>query len=252
MDDKCGRTIVPEQRPKNDCSVAKRCKSIQITNKTFKIYWMNTNQNKHLRMYLNTQTALDNHTNKWNTLPVMVAKKNEYDELIQRIIGQNEKTNPASKGVTESKDMVRNGLTEKVVSLAGTMQAFAAVNEDPILAEKVGLSKSDLMRCRETDLEAMVVPVITEARNHLEALTDYLVTEDMIVEVETSLDNFKALIGQPRTIRNKAFVAKTVLTDLFTQTDELLTNQFDKLMLRYRLTDNDFYEEYTRARVIVD
>ncbi|GET33223.1 hypothetical protein PbJCM13498_20860 [Prolixibacter bellariivorans] len=213
---------------------------------------MNTNQNKHLRMYLNTQAALDNHTNKWNTLPIMVAKKNEYDELIQRIIGQNEKTNPASKGVTESKEMVRNGLIGKAVSLSGTMQAFAAVNDDPALAEKVTLNKSDLTRCRETDVEAMVVPLITEARNHIEALADYQVTEDMILEIETSLDNFMALIGQPRTIRNKAFVAKTVLSDLFDQADDLLKNQLDKLMIRYSITDNDFYEEYTRARVIVD
>lgn len=213
---------------------------------------MNTDQNKHLRMYLNTQAALDNHTNKWNTFPIMVVKKNEYDELIQRIISQNEKTNPASKGITESKDLVRHGLTEKAVSLSGTMQAFAAVNNDLELAEKVSLTKTALNHCRETDLEAMVVPVITEARNRIEALTDYLVTEDIIVEVETSLDNFKALIGQPRTIRNKAFAAKTVLADLFDQTDDLLNGQLDKLMLRYRATDNDFYEEYTRARVIVD
>ncbi|WP_025865361.1 hypothetical protein [Prolixibacter bellariivorans] len=182
----------------------------------------------------------------------MVAKKNEYDELIQRIIGQNEKTNPASKGVTESKEMVRNGLIGKAVSLSGTMQAFAAVNDDPALAEKVTLNKSDLTRCRETDVEAMVVPLITEARNHIEALADYQVTEDMILEIETSLDNFMALIGQPRTIRNKAFVAKTVLSDLFDQADDLLKNQLDKLMIRYSITDNDFYEEYTRARVIVD
>ncbi|GET30021.1 hypothetical protein [Prolixibacter sp. SD074] len=213
---------------------------------------MNTNQNKHLRMYLNTQTALDNNTNKWNTLPIMVATKNQYDELIQRIIGQNEKTNPASKGITESKDLVRYGLTEKAVSLSGTMQAFAAVNNDLELAEKVTLHKSDLTRCRETDLEALVVPVITEARNRIEALTDYQVTEDMLVEIETSLDNFKALIGQPRTIRNKAFAAKTVLADLFDKADDLLNNQLDKLMLRYRATNSDFYEEYTRARVIVD
>jgi len=213
---------------------------------------MNTNQNKHLRMYLNTQTALDNHTNKWNTLPIMVAKKNEYDELIQRIIDQNEKTNPASKGITESKDLVRHGLTEKVVSLSGTMQAFAAVNDDPVLGEKVSLTKTAMNHCRETDLEAMVVPVVVEARNHMEALADYQVTEDMILEIETSLDNFMALIGQPRTIRNKAFVAKTVLSDLFDQADDLLKNQLDKLMIRYSITDNDFYEEYTRARVIVD
>lgn len=213
---------------------------------------MNSNQNKHLRMYLNTQTTLDNFSIKWHTLPIMVTKKNRYDELIQRIIGQNEKTNPASKGTTENKDHVRQGLMMKVISLSGLMQAFAAVNEDPELAEKVSLTKSDLVRCRETELAAMIVPLITEARNHIDELADYLVTEDMIVEIETSIDNFTALLGKPRSIRNKAFAAQTVLTDLFQETDELLKMQMDKLMLRYRATDNDFYEEYTRARVIVD
>ncbi|WP_025863761.1 hypothetical protein [Prolixibacter bellariivorans] len=66
------------------------------------------------------------------------------------------------------------------------------------------------------------------------------------------LDNFKALIGQPRTIRNKAFAAKTVLGDLFDEANNLLNNQLDKLMIRFKFTDPDFYEEYTRARVIVD
>ena len=32
-----------------------------------------------------------------------------------------------------------------------------------------------------------------------------VITEEMITEVETSLDDFKAMIGLPRTIRNQAF-----------------------------------------------
>lgn len=213
---------------------------------------MNATQNVHLRMFINTQTAMDNYSNKWNSIPVFLARKNEFDEIIQRIVAQNEKTNPASIAVTENKADVRQGLAEKTIVVSGILQAYAAMNDDPVLADKVKITKTDLKNCRETEVETLVTPVIAEARNNLANLTDYMLTEDMIVEVETSLDNFKALIGQPRTIRNKAFAAKTVLGDLFDEANNLLDSQLDKLMIRFKFTDQDFYEEYTRARVIVD
>lgn len=213
---------------------------------------MDAIQNSHLRMFIQTQVALDNHSAKWTTFTAMVAAKNQLDELLQRISDKNEQTNPATRAVTANKADVRTGLTEKAIVVSGILQAYAAVSDNPVLADKVKITTSELHNCREAEVEALVTPVITEARNNLANLTDYMLTEDMIVEVETSLDNFKALIGQPRTIRNKAFAAKTVLNDLFDEANNLLNKQLDKLMIRFKFTDPDFYEEYTRARIIVD
>ena len=74
----------------------------------------------------------------------------------------------------------------------------------------------------------------------------------MITEAETSLDDFKALIGQPRTIRNQAFAAKTALQELMDTTNDLLNNRLDPLMIRFKYSDTEFYSEYERARTIVD
>ncbi len=60
------------------------------------------------------------------------------------------------------------------------------MNDDPVLADKVKITASELRNCRETEVETMVTPVIAEARNNMANLTDYMLTEDMIVEVETS------------------------------------------------------------------
>ncbi|SFF47880.1 hypothetical protein [Sunxiuqinia elliptica] len=213
---------------------------------------MNQDQNKHMRMYLATQTVLDNYTMRWNTIPVMVTVKNELDELIQRIEQKNEETDAASLGTTAQKETTRQTLTEKAVTVSGILQAFAAFNDDLPLAEKVKLTKSDLLTCRETDVESLVRPVIDLARKRLGDLADFMLTEDMLVETETSLDSFKALIGQPRTIRNQAFAAINMLEELMDQTDALLKQKLDKLMIRFEFSDSVFFEEYTRARVIVD
>lgn len=213
---------------------------------------MNQDQNKHMRMYLATQAALDNHTMRWNTVPVMVTVKNDMDELIQRIEEKNEATDAASKGTTEQKETVRLGLAEKAVSVSGILQAYAAFNDDKVLAGKVKLTKSDLLTCRETDVEGKVRPVLTLARNLLPELADFMLTEPMVVETETSLDSFKTLIGQPRTIRNQAFSAMSMLEEMMEQVDALLKLKMDKLMIRFEFTDQPFFEEYTRARVIVD
>ncbi|WP_025863760.1 hypothetical protein [Prolixibacter bellariivorans] len=83
---------------------------------------MDAKQNNHLRMFINTQTAMDNYSVKWNVIPVFLARKNEFDEIIQRIVAQNEKTNPASVAVTENKADVRNGVAEKTVIISGILQ----------------------------------------------------------------------------------------------------------------------------------
>ncbi|MCE4566658.1 hypothetical protein INQ51_20220 [Maribellus sp. CM-23] len=101
-------------------------------------------------------------------------------------------------------------------------------------------------------MEKLVQPVIDEARANLPELADFMLTEEMIVETETTLDDFKAMIGQPRTIRNQAFAAMTLLDDLFAQINALVKDKMDKLMIRFEITNPEFYDEYKRARTIVD
>ena len=203
-------------------------------------------------MFLNTQETLDANTAIWNGTPILVSIKNNFDELIQRINVQNEKTQSNSKAVTANKAIALQNLTGKAVSLSGILQAYAALTGNTILAGKVALNKSDIERARETDVEALITPVIDEARNELTNLADYALTEDTIVDMETSLDDFKALIGQPRTIRNQAFAAMTLMDELFDATNDILKNKLDKLMIRFKLTNTEFYSQYERARTIVD
>ncbi|HKL31870.1 MAG TPA: hypothetical protein VJ919_05020 [Tangfeifania sp.] len=213
---------------------------------------MNKTQTNHMRMFLNTQETLDANTAKWNQVPILLSVKNNFDELIQRIEETNEKTVPKSEAVTANKGKVLEGLVQKVVSLSGILQAYGAITGNNVLADKVKVTRTDIIQARETDVEALVTPVTDHARKELENLADYGVNEDSITETETSIDQYKSLIGQPRTIRNQAFAAKTMLQELMDTTNDLLNNRLDKLMLQFRYTHPEFYDEYLRARTIVD
>ena len=203
-------------------------------------------------MFLTTQETLDTNSPLWNMIPVLLNVKNNLDELIQRIADVNEKTVSNSKSVTASKEIALNGMIRKAVSLSGILQAYAAFTDNVPLAGKVKLTKSDIVQARETDVEALVAPVINEARKELANITDFGASEAMVVELETSLDDFKTHIGQPRTIRNQAFAAITLLDELFDTANGVVKNKLDKLMIQFKYTQTEFYSEYERARTIVD
>ncbi|MFW5773948.1 MAG: hypothetical protein ACOCWD_04625, partial [Tangfeifania sp.] len=135
---------------------------------------MNREQTNYRRMFNAVQEVLDENTTKWNTIPVMVTVKNRVDELLQRTDETNEKTNPGSKKVTAGKEKLKMSLSEKVVVIAGVLQAYAAFNNDSRLADKTKLTKSDFYNARETDIEKLANPVLKAARELLDVLADYM------------------------------------------------------------------------------
>ena len=84
------------------------------------------------------------------------------------------------------------------------------------------------------------------------ALGDYAITPDMVNDAQNALSQFISLVGAPRTMRVKKKKKKKEMDELITGTKRLLNEQLDNLMLRFKLTDSEFFNSYTRARAIVD
>ncbi len=60
------------------------------------------------------------------------------------------------------------------------------------------------------------------------------------------------MVGKPRTILNKKYTTLGSIDEIFGVINDLLNNKMDKVMLIFKDTNGDFYNEYKRARVIVD
>jgi hypothetical protein len=213
---------------------------------------MNKNQSKYWRMFLNTQETLNAHTEKWTGIPVIVGAKTEFDELIQRIFGANDRALSQSKAITAEKAAALETVVQKAETLSGKLQAYAAVTGNVELAIRVKITRSDIIREKETNVGMVVAPVIAAAQEELRNLADYGVTETEVPELESAVDGFMALVGTPRTVRNQAFAALSEIDQLVEDANDVVKNKLDTMMLQFKYTEPVFYDEYLRARAIVD
>ena len=140
----------------------------------------------------------------------------------------------------------------KASILAGGIFAYASENNDNKLAVRADYSPSDLYKLRDSDFPKVVSEIIQAANENLTALADQGVTKEQVTDVETSLDDYRPLIGLARTITVEKGTAGAEVDQLIDGTNVMLRDQLDKSMLRFRLTDAAFYDGYQRARTIVD
>ena len=111
---------------------------------------------------------------------------------------------------------------------------------------------SKLYKAKDIDFPNQVAGITAEASSHLAELADYGVLQEQLTDIESSLDDFRELVGMPRSVRSQVGSAKTSPGALIDEVNGMLKEQLDKVMMQFRLTDATFYEGYQRARVIVD
>ncbi|MBK8805638.1 MAG: hypothetical protein IPO21_02865 [Bacteroidales bacterium] len=212
---------------------------------------MNKQEGSYFKMFLNVQDSLDNYSSIWSTIPILLQYKNELDELISRIvyISQDAQT---YLGVSEHKKKMKLTIALKLSTLSGTIQAYAAGTDNADLANSVKMSKSTIEAIKDLDLDAVTRNIVKIAQERLKDLANYGVTENMLTEILTSLEEFNGMIGKPRSIRNSKFVALETAAQLFDECNNLLRNKTDKVMLMFRDSNPDFYSSYERARKIVE
>ena len=212
---------------------------------------MTAEQKNNYNMFLTTQHLLDNKTDTWSYIPRVVTYKNNLDELIARIEDKLETTG-ADKKVTERKDQLKKLLAIKLSAVSGALQAHGHETNDLDLVNKVSASKSDVERLRDSDVATFANNLLGDARNYPEQMPEFGITQAYIYEVQTSVDEFKSLVGEPRNILSQQYASLGTIDALIKECRDMLKNKLDNAMLFFSHTQPEFYEGYLRARTVVD
>lgn len=212
---------------------------------------MNKNQSKHFKTLISVQEFMDSNTNVWNPVARIVRYKNNLDEIVARSTEHSEAIKTGTP-VTERKKKVKKAIALKASVLAGALHAHASEMGDLDLAKKTKLTKSDIEKITDTDIDSEIKAITDVAKKILADIADLGVTEDMITEILTSVDEFNRLIGKPKSILNTKFENISSLDQLLDTGFDLLNNQMDKVMLMFRDSNPSYYEGYQRARSIDD
>jgi len=212
---------------------------------------MNKSQSNQFRMFLSTQSFLDTNAAVWNGIPRLVNYKNMYDEIISRIHSKSE-TTKLDVSVTQKKEQLKETIASKTSMLSGILQIIATEENDMDLVKAIKVTKSDLLKLKESDIDSTVKNITTKAAEKLEVLTEFGVTQDVITELLSSVQDYNVLIGKPRTILSQRFAALSNIEELFDEGNSILKLKLDNSMVLFRDLQSEFYTGYQNARTIID
>lgn len=214
---------------------------------------MNKLQIKEARMFAATEECMNQNQVKWMNILAILSIKDKLTQNIGTIKGLDQKkSSTASNPVTTNKDKLKDLLEVKMEVLEGIILSFAYANGMIELVKKVELLSKGFSKKRETDIEPNVRTFLQLVREIQSQLAGYELTEEMIVEAESICDQFVALVGTPRSTIVKNSSANSQIDKLVKETKNLLSQQLDKLMLRFKASDAAFYNSYVQSRLVVE
>lgn len=204
-----------------------------------------------LKMYNTVQLILNQNAAVWEPVPAVADTIRTFSSLIEKIDLYEAKIRDNKKGITAQKEVLQDQVIRDTYEVASAMYVMAERTKDPVLAAKVNYTETDLLKTRDGRLVILCLIIVTLATEHLASLAAYGVTEEELVTLREEIDRFSESLPGPRLTVAERKAANEAMRGLFGQVDELLKKQLDRLMVRFRKSQPDFYGLYKYARRIV-
>jgi hypothetical protein len=216
---------------------------------------MDDTERNAIAMAKTVRTYMNQGASKWNGLPAFVTVMTELDTMIGDVNSSVQRQETPTTGITLDKATARNALEELILEVGGALFALANSLQPPnhAMAAEVSVNPSDLDTMAEQRIDDVATRICRHADKHKDVLdSDFGVTGDRIAELDAARTAFQGVKSNPRSaIAGKAGETAT-LPEKIRGIKSLLRLRLDKMMLRFRTADPEFYAGYRTARVIVD
>jgi hypothetical protein len=188
----------------------------------------------------------------WTALKAVSDTVDDLNDGITDINNSAGKQQTPTTGAADAKAQVRHDYEEQILVIASQISALAEVKGDANLAAQVELTLSSLDKLSDDGLEETGTRVSALATNNLAALVDYGIVQADITALNTFTSQFHTAKTAPRTALADRASQTATLPDKITEVTSLLRNRLDKLMMKFKKSNAEFYAGYLSARVIVD
>jgi hypothetical protein len=213
---------------------------------------MNTNQQNKLDMLLAMQAICNTNMAELTLLPQFEQWFDELGNIVKNIKKLSEAQELDYKGKTETKATLKSALADKTMDVVRRVVAYANVNDLYELKQEVDYTESDLMKAADTNLRTICQVVKDRALSVLPELATYGVTQAMLDELQTAIEDFFAEISSPREGIISRKNATSALKEEFKKADEILYTKLDKLVGILKTGNPEVYNSYVNARIIID
>lgn len=213
---------------------------------------MTDRQENKLSMYAAVIQVCTDYTLTWTPLAAFGTVFTNFTNTTQTITNTRITQESVTTGVAKDKATLRENMADLALKVGKAVVAYASVNNNNALLDKVNYSRSQLLSVRDTISADRCRVIHTEATAVLADLTDYGVDAPLLTDLDTAISDYSIAITTPRTAITTRKTSTSELKTLFAEADKILKKQMDTLMEMFKADAPTFYTNYFNARVIVD
>lgn len=188
----------------------------------------------------------------WINLGPLATVINELVALIEQIEGLLTITESTNSGLVVEKQIQQEVLINRVFELASMLFALSKRINDQVLLAKVDFPISELKNLRYRELANYSRKILTLGQEYSEKLVEYSTSPEDLAELENLISNYEEELPAVRVTVSERKAANEKLKILFKEANNLLNDQLDRLMIKVKSTNPDFYASYLNARKVVD
>jgi len=213
---------------------------------------METRGNNKLKMYKAVQTVMASNGNVWNEIPAFV---NAYDRFSEKVLLLDQlafEQGTGTIGVKKVKDKDRSEAIELTNRIASALRVFATNTNDMGLFEQVHFSHSDLDVSGNLQTLQFINRVEIGALAHASELSDYGISEEMILDLVQRHEQLITALGSTRDAIVNRSKNTVLIKALIKEIDVILKMILDELVEVVKKEFPDFAISYHKAREVVD
>ena len=194
----------------------------------------------------------ENNAALWAGIVGIVDSVGLLEEKVEGILARGQ-TQSERTGFSEMKQERKGRMLDAAFVVCSGLTALASATDNAQLLAQANFSPSGLAKGREEKVVNRCRSILTLGQaNAAELAAKYHVTASDRTALSNAITAFTDAQTKPRLGRATSAAATAELVTLFTELDEVLIEQLDPLMAKFRFTQPAFFAEYQTARAIVD
>lgn len=213
---------------------------------------MNAQSEAKLTMF---QTVEDHCEASSGIIAANVAFQTAFDNFktkVAAIINTAQQADLALTGLAAGKKTSKQDLCNLAADVAAITYAFADATANDTLKGEVNYTLSDLSKMKDSLLAPRCQNIHDLAFANKTALVDYGITAAILTNLQTAIDSYTETIPKPRTAVSNRKTLNSNLKQTFKETEAILENQMDKLVVAFKSANPDFVQTYFTVRQIID
>ena len=213
---------------------------------------MNANQESKLTMYRATEKHCDDNPAIVGSIAAFQTSLANFKLKIAAIISTEQLVSAPIAGVSVDKYVSKQALRDLTADIASLIYAFASVTGNNTLREQVNFRSSTLAKERDDQLSPICQNIHDLGVANLDNLKDYGLTSAAITTLQTAINTFSSATPRPRTAQTERKIQRASFVDTFRETDNILKQQMDRMVIAFKPANPDFVKAYFSNRAIID